>query len=135
MQSCFVVHGNRNMQSRAPYASTADADARSADGVGAPAPSSAHDAHWTFLTNHAHVLRVLAADPDVRVRDLAALVGVTERAALRILHDLEMSGYVERERVGRRTHYRLQLDQAMRHPMERGLSVATLLHALKPDAG
>jgi predicted ArsR family transcriptional regulator len=104
----------------------------------APSPAQpvapVDDAHWTFLTNHAHVLRAIATDPDVRVRDLAPAVGITERAALRILHDLEASGHIERERVGRRTHYRLRLDQAMRHPMERGLPVAALLHALDPDA-
>ena len=97
------------------------------------AGAAAGDAPWTFLTNHAHVLRALAADPDMRVRELAGAVGITERAALRILGDLETSGYVTRERVGRRTHYRLRLDQAMRHPMERGLPVAALLHALEAD--
>jgi predicted ArsR family transcriptional regulator len=98
-------------------------------------PAPAGDAHWTFLTNRAHVLRALAADPDVRVRDLALVVGITERAALRILHDLEASGHIQRERVGRRTHYRIRLDQPMRHPMERGLPVAALLQALEGTVG
>ncbi len=109
------------MQTKSRYATPSEA-------------AAAEDAHWTFLTNHAHVLRALAADADMRVRELAESVGIRERAALRILHDLEASGYVTRERVGRRTHYRLQLDQAMRHPMEQGLPVAALLHALDPDA-
>src|SRR5512134_301965 len=96
-----------------------------------PAPTAdLGGTHWTFLTNHAHVLRAIAADPDLRVRDLADLVGITERAALRILADLEATGYLGRERVGRRTHYRLRLDQPMRHPMEQSLPVAALLHAL-----
>jgi predicted ArsR family transcriptional regulator len=115
------MHEKRDMQTKSPLTSRADDHAT-------------EDARWTFLTNHAHVLRVLAADADVRVRDLAARVGITERAALRILHDLEASEYVERERVGRRTHYRLRLDQAMRHPMERGLPVGALLHALESEA-
>ena len=85
---------------------------------------------WTFLTNHAHVLVTLAADPEIRVRDLADRVGVTERAALRILHDLEAAGFVHRERDGRRTHYRLRLDRPMRHPIEASLPVRALVDAL-----
>ncbi len=85
---------------------------------------------WTFLTNHAHVLRAVAADPDARVRDVAEQVGITERAALRILAELEVGRYIERERHGRRTRYRLRLETPMRHPMERGLPVAALLEAL-----
>ncbi len=85
---------------------------------------------WTFLTNHAHMLLAIAADPDARVRDLADRVGITERAALRILHDLSETGYLARERVGRRTHYRLRLDQPMRHPVEQARSVRVLVEAL-----
>ena len=85
---------------------------------------------WTFLTNHAHVLLCLAAQPDSRVRDVAMRVGITERAVLRILHDLEEGGYVVRERTGRRTHYRLHLNQPMRHPVERTRFVGELVDAL-----
>ena len=85
---------------------------------------------WTFLTNHAHVLLSLAVSPDPRVRDIADRVGITERATMRILHDLEASGYVVRERVGRRTHYRLRLDMPMRHPAEATRSVRVLVEAL-----
>ena len=111
------------MQVKAPYGSRA----RQAQEEHPP------DTHWTFLTNHAHVLRALAADADLRVRDLADTVGITERAALRILADLEEAGYIRRERVGRRTHYRLRLDQPMRHSMERALPVSARLEALEPD--
>jgi hypothetical protein len=109
-------------------------------GVRARQPATAHAAsetaaQWTFLTNHAHVLRAIAAHPGVRVRDVADRVGITERAALRILHDLDLGGYVLRERVGRRTRYRLNLDQPMRHPMERGLPIAVLVHALDGEGG
>ncbi len=85
---------------------------------------------WTFLTNHAHVLLCLAGDPALRVRDIAERVGVTERAALRILHDLVDAGYVTRERDGRRTHYRPRLDRPMRHPVEASRSVRGLVEAL-----
>jgi predicted ArsR family transcriptional regulator len=64
---------------------------------------------WTFLTNHAHVLFCLAERPDdVRVRDVAVRVGITERAVQRILGELEAAGYLERSRVGRRSVYVLQ---------------------------
>ena len=85
---------------------------------------------WTFLTNHAHVLLCLAAEPDARIRDVATRVGITERAALRIVRDLEEGGYLARDRVGRRTHYRLRLDRPMRHPVERSRSVRVLVEAL-----
>ena len=55
---------------------------------------------WTFLTNHAHVLVCIARQPDIRIRDIAELVGITERAAQRIVADLAEEGYVVRKRVG-----------------------------------
>ena len=58
------------------------------------------DRSWTFLTNHAHVLLAIAEDHDVRLRDIADRVGVTERAVQGILTDLEEGGYIVRERVG-----------------------------------
>lgn len=85
---------------------------------------------WTFLTNHAHVLVCLRSDPTLRVRDLADRVGITERAAHRILTDLTRSGYVSKERDGRRNKYRLNLDHPMRHPLERSKLVRDLLDAL-----
>lgn len=87
--------------------------------------------HWTFLTNHAHVLLCLAEDPAIRVRDVARQVGITERATLRILHDLAEAGYVARERVGRRNRYRIRPDAPMRHPMERATRVGSLVEALR----
>ena len=82
---------------------------------------------WTFLTNHAHVLLCLARDPSQRQRDLADQVGITERATQVILGDLERSGYLRRERVGRRNRYVLDLDRPLRHPLEAHRSVRTLL--------
>lgn len=89
---------------------------------------------WTFLTNHAHVLVCLRTDHAVRVRDLADQVGITERAAHRILGDLIETGYVTKERVGRRNRYRLNLDHPMRHPLERSTPVRELIEALASSA-
>lgn len=85
---------------------------------------------WTFLTNHAHVILCLAADPDTRVRDIATRVGITERATLRIIADLVEAGYLHRHRVGRRTHYILNVERAMRHPVESSRPVRVLVEAL-----
>jgi DNA-binding MarR family transcriptional regulator len=85
---------------------------------------------WTFLTNHGHVLLCLAMRPGARVRDVAAQVGITERAVLRILAELEEAGYLVREHAGRRTTYRLRLDQPMRHRLEAQHPVRSLVEAL-----
>jgi DNA-binding transcriptional ArsR family regulator len=88
------------------------------------------DGTWTFLTNHAHVLICLRMDASLRVRDLAERVGITERAAHRILTDLIRSGYLTKERDGRRNRYRLHLDRPMRHPLERSVPVRDLIVAV-----
>jgi predicted ArsR family transcriptional regulator len=87
-------------------------------------------ATWTFLTNHAQVLLCLAESPDVRLRDVADRVGITERAAQRILADLVDAGYVKTTRVGRRNHYTLDREHAMRHTAQLGYEIGTLLEAL-----
>ena len=84
---------------------------------------------WTFLTNHAHVLLVLRADPHVLLADLARSVGITVRAVQLILGDLESTGYLERHRVGRRNEYRV-LGGPLRHPLDRGRAVEDLLDTL-----
>jgi hypothetical protein len=85
---------------------------------------------WMFLTNHAHVLLCLARDPDARVRDIAEVVGITERAAHRILADLIAEGYATSTRVGRRNHYKVNPRGKLRHPFFRNLSVGPLLDVL-----
>jgi DNA-binding MarR family transcriptional regulator len=82
---------------------------------------------WTFLSNHGHVLVALSRDPDSRIRDIADVVGITERAAQAILKDLEVAGYVTKEKVGRRNAYRLHTDLRLRHPAEADTSVRDLL--------
>lgn len=85
---------------------------------------------WTFLTNHAQVLLCLADDPDIRLRDVAERVGITERAAQRILAELVGAGYVKAARVGRRNTYTVDRDHAMRHSAQQGYDVGALLDAL-----
>ncbi|WP_160667480.1 helix-turn-helix transcriptional regulator [Pseudarthrobacter sp. ATCC 49987] len=79
----------------------------------APAPARPP---WTFLTNHGHVLLSVAADPQARITDIAARVGITPRSTLQILKDLEDAGYLHRVRAGRRTRYALEPHQHFRHP-------------------
>jgi DNA-binding MarR family transcriptional regulator len=85
---------------------------------------------WDFLTNHAHVLLCVAHDPGIRLRDIAAAVGITERAAHKILSDLVDEGYVTRERNGRRNHYEVKPDLPLRHPLVQEREVGDLLAVL-----
>ena len=96
--------------------------------------SQAPTAHWDFLTNHAHVLTCVAHDPGIRLRDIAAAVGITERAAHRILSELVDEGYVLREREGRRNRYQVVADLPMRHPLVQGREVGDLLKVLLGSA-
>jgi len=91
--------------------------------------------HWTFLSNHAHVLVCLALDPDARLRDVALSVGITERAVQKIVGDLEAAGVIVRERAGRRNSYRLDLDVPLRHALESHKTVGTLLSLVLDRAG
>jgi DNA-binding MarR family transcriptional regulator len=87
--------------------------------------------NWTFLSNHGHVLVALARDPRARIRDLSQAVGITERAVLLILADLEAEGIVERIREGRRNRYVLHDTSPLRHPLESHRSVGELLSMLE----
>jgi predicted transcriptional regulator len=82
---------------------------------------------WTFLTNHAHVLLCIAQNPQVRMRDVAARVGITERAVQRIVADLAAAGYLRRIRRGRRNEYEIRSGLPLRHAIERHRSVAALI--------
>jgi len=88
---------------------------------------------WTFLTNHTQVLLCLTRDPDMRLRDVAETVGVTERAVQRIVAELVDAGYLERSRVGRRNHYTVNRDHAMRHVAQLGHQIGGLLDLLESD--
>ncbi|MFD4587212.1 helix-turn-helix transcriptional regulator [Streptomyces sp. NPDC058434] len=91
--------------------------------------SPARGDQWTFLTNHARVLLRITRDPEVRLRDLAAGIGITERAVQIIVADLEAAGYLTRTRVGRRNHYTVDPTVALRHPNEADHPVGDLLAA------
>ncbi|KIS25971.1 hypothetical protein TV39_18220 [Arthrobacter sp. SPG23] len=91
-------------------------------------------AGWTFLTNHGHVLLAVAADPGIRVADIAGQVGITPRAALLILKDLESCGYLHRTRVGRRTFYNIEPHQHFRHPTEAAREIDGLIRLFSDPA-
>jgi DNA-binding transcriptional ArsR family regulator len=82
---------------------------------------------WTFLSNHGHILLCIARDPNIRVREIAQAVGITERAVQRILGELEEAGVISRLRKGRRTHYEIDGELPLRHPVEADHSVDELL--------
>jgi hypothetical protein len=98
-----------------------------------PLPATAGE--WTFLTNHAHVLLCLAADPELRVRDLASRVGVTERAIQKIIAELEAGAILGRERTGRRNRYTIEGQLPLRHPVEAHRTVNDLIAAILGKPG
>jgi DNA-binding IclR family transcriptional regulator len=85
---------------------------------------------WTFLTNHAHVLICVARDPEMRLREIADCVGITERAAHRIVCELEDDGYLERRRIGSHNRYEVHLDLPLRHEMDGDANVGEVIKAL-----
>ena len=88
---------------------------------------------WKFLTSHAQVLLCLQRSPTVRLRDIAETVGITERAAQRIVSDLVDAGYVARQREGRRNRYALNRTIRMRHPSQVDHEIGELLDLLRLD--
>jgi predicted ArsR family transcriptional regulator len=93
--------------------------------------SSPEEKPWRFVTNHTQVLLCIARDQDVRMRDLAQTIGITERAAQRIVSDLIEAGFVERERIGRRNRYVINSSLQMRHPSQYGHEIGELLELLE----
>jgi hypothetical protein len=85
---------------------------------------------WSFLTNHARALLCIAADPGVRLRDIATSAGITERRAHAIVADLVDAGYVVKDRNGRRNQYRIQTDLPLRDPINRQRTIGELLDLL-----
>jgi DNA-binding Lrp family transcriptional regulator len=95
--------------------------------------SSPESAPWRFVTSHTQVLLCIQRNPRARLREIAETVGITERAAQRIVSDLVVAGYVSREREGRRNHYTLNLSAPMRHPSQRDHEIGELLDLLRLD--
>ncbi|MFI6789221.1 helix-turn-helix transcriptional regulator [Nonomuraea sp. NPDC050383] len=89
--------------------------------------SSDERSSWTFLTHHARVLLEIARDPRVRLRDIAASIGITERAVQGIVSDLHQAGYVTRDRIGRRNHYAIDPQRHFRYPTEADLPIGLLI--------
>lgn len=87
---------------------------------------------FSFLTNHGAVLLCVADDPDVRIREIATTVGITERAAQRIVSDLVDAGYLERIRTGRRNSYTVRRDLSVSLPAQRDIDLNSLLSVLLP---
>jgi hypothetical protein len=85
---------------------------------------------WSFLTNHAQVLLCIAQDPGVRLRDIGDAVGITERAAHRIVVELVDAGYISRKRNGRRVHYTIQSHLPLPDPLAREQKIGDLLAVL-----
>ena len=91
---------------------------------------------WSFLTNHARVLVCIARDPGVRLREIADMLGVTERRAFGIVNDLTKAGYVVKEKDGRRNRYHVQAHLPLPEPTARERTVGEVLALLAgTDAG
>lgn len=87
---------------------------------------------WTFLSNHSHVLVLLAQNAKLTLREVAQDIGITERAVQRIVAELEEAGYLERHREGRQNHYQIHLDKHLRHPIESHRTIGDLLDLMGP---
>lgn len=85
---------------------------------------------WTFLSNHGHVLFLLCKHPDLRMRDIADKVEITERAVQRIIHDLVEEGHLIVSKEGRRNHYEPVLEAHLRHPLESGITIGQFIAGL-----
>ena len=95
--------------------------------------------NWTLLSNHGHVLVCLSRDPEARLRDVAADVGITERAVKKIVRDLQGGGMISVMKSGRRNSYRLHKKQTLRHQLEADCTLRDLIGVINrssaPDAG
>jgi DNA-binding IclR family transcriptional regulator len=95
--------------------------------------SAAGASAWTFLTNHARVLILIARDPGIRLRDVAAQCDITERTAQAIVADLKDAGYLAHTRHGRRNRYRVVPGTHFRHRNEAGHEISGLLALIAYD--
>lgn len=87
-------------------------------------------ANWTFLTNHSHVLLSIWHRPDIKVREIAQIVGITERAVMRIIRELNDAGFLNIEKSGRENRYTVVTELPLRHPLEKNYTVGELLETL-----
>ena len=89
---------------------------------------------WTFLSNHAHVLICISQQPDIRLSEVADLVGIRERSVHRIVHELSESGYISVSKAGRNNVYEVHLDLPLRHPLEATHSIRAIVSPLLKKA-
>jgi hypothetical protein len=89
---------------------------------------------WTFLSNHGRALVCIAGDPDVRLREIAATLGITERGAYGIVSDLAEGGYIVKERDGRRNRYQIRHDLPLPEAPDRGEAIGDVLNVLRGPA-
>ena len=87
--------------------------------------------NWTFLSNHGHVMVALSKDPTLRIRDLVGMIGITERSVRAIISDLQVDGYLEIIKIGRRNEYRINEGMNFRHPAEETYQIHELLQIFK----
>lgn len=99
-----------------------------------PTQAASNKIPWTFLTNHSHVLLLIARQPESRMRDLAEQVGITERAVQRIIEELEQGGYVTIAKQGRRNVYTVWGEPHLRHPVEAARTVGDLIRMVNGSA-
>lgn len=99
------------------------------------AVTSTEQRPWTFLTNHSRVLVLIDGEREIRMRDISAAIGITERSTQRIVADLEEAGYLSHERVGRRNRYEVRPGMSLRHPREQDVEVGLLLALFGDDGG
>ncbi len=97
------------------------------NGLEQPPQTTHSEARWTYLTNHTHVLVLLARDPEMVLRHVAREIGITERAVQRIITELEEDGVISREKVGRKNRYKLNLERPLHHPLEKHRTIGDLI--------
>lgn len=91
-------------------------------------------AQWTFFTNHAHILFLVALDPSITVKEIALKVGITERAAMQIISHLTEDGFIKITKVGRRNTYSVNSKKHLRHSIEGDCKVEDIIKMLKKCA-
>ena len=86
--------------------------------------------NWTFLTNHGHVLVILSRNPDIRISELSEQIGISQRQVSNILRDLHDSGYLTKQKEGRRNSYKISADAPLRHKSNQDHTVNELIGIL-----
>jgi len=89
------------------------------------------DAKWTFFSNYGHIYFLLATNEDIIVREIATQVGLTERSVLAIIQELEETGYITKEKVGRNNRYKIVPNKTLRHPLESNVQLKELIQLIK----